>query len=55
VHPLQQKKHLGDLPCCSRFDEPIERIKKGRENRPKTQVQQKWVLNSNIPRQPIKE
>lgn len=55
VHPLQQKKHLGDLPCCSRFDEPIERIKKGRENRPKTQVQQKWVLNSNTPRQPIKE
>ncbi len=55
VHPLQQNKHLGDLPCCSRFDEPIERIKKGKENRPKTQGQQKWVLNSNTPIQPIKE
>ncbi len=50
-----QKKHLGDLPCCSRFDESIGHITNGRENLPKTQVQRKWVLNSNTAIQPINE
>ncbi len=53
--PPPTPTHLGDLPCCSRLDEPIEYVQKGRENLPKTQVPQKWVLNSNTPIQPIQE